>query len=326
MKKFKIITSLLLTSMILTGCGNSKLEDGKELVLEMDGIKLSANDFYTKLKDKYGIATLVDQMDMSLLEKEYETSAEMKTQIESQILSVKEQSGSDFNQAIKYYYGVNTERELYSYIEMTLKKELAVRDYATAIITEDDIKKYYDERAIGDIKASHILIKPTVTDTMTDAEKEEADKKALEKAKDIIKELDANSKNITDKFKELAKKHSADEGSATKGGDVGFFNKTEMVEEFEKEAIALKIGEYSKAPVKTKFGYHILLKVEQKEKDKLENVKDSIKTILVDEKVKNTTNINAYAMEALREEYKLKIYDAQMKIQYDNYMNTQKSQ
>jgi foldase protein PrsA len=325
MNKFKLTLGVIATSLLLTGCGNAKLENGSELVLEMNGIKISANNLYDSLKYKYGIAVLINEMDTQLLDKKYETTQEMKDQIESQILSSKEQLGADFNDAILYYYGAKTEKEFYEFLQMNIKKNIALKDYALTLITDEDIQKYYDEKAIGDIKAYHILIKPDVTSSMTDDEKKAKEKEAEELAKSLIKQLDDETGNKLDKFKELAKKNSKDTSNASNGGELSYFNRGDMVAEFEDAAVALKVGSYSETPVKTSFGYHIIYKTEQKEKGKLKDLKDDIKGILADEKVKNTTNIEAYAMEALREKYELKIYDAQLKIQYDDYMSQAKA-
>ncbi|MHC3431151.1 peptidylprolyl isomerase [Delftia lacustris] len=59
-------------------------------------------------------------------------------------------------------------------------------------------------------------------------------------------------------FAELAKVNSIDKGSAAKGGDLGYFERGRMVPEFDEAAFALDKPGALSAPVKTKFGYHIL--------------------------------------------------------------------
>lgn len=316
----KYLFCVSLIALTLTGCGKiPQLKDGSELIIEMDGLNMTVDEFYQDLKDTYGTYALINSIDNLLLNKVYETDTDMKTKIESQITALKDQFGSDFEDAISYYYGVSTEKQLYNYIETAYKRELATKDYAETQIDEEDIEKYYEEKAIGDIKASHILIKSDATDDMTDEEKEEAEEKALETAKEIIKKLDKG-----EKFEDLAEEYS-DDSSASDGGNVGYFNRGDMVSEFEEAAIELKVDEYTKEPVKSQYGYHIILKTDQKDKPKLEEIKDEIKDTLVNELIANTQNIQAFSMEWLREKNNLKIYDAELKIKYDHYMNEQKS-
>lgn len=319
-KTIRNLACVSLAVLMLAGCGKvPQLKDGSELVIELDGLKMTTEEFYQKLKDSYGTNTLINSIDELLLNKVYETDTDLKTKVESQITSMKNEWGSDFEQAINYYYGVSTEKQLYNFIEMSFKREMAIEDYAETLIKEEDIKKYYDEKAIGDIKASHILIQPEATDDMTDDEKKKAEDAALKKAKDIIKKLDKG-----EKFEDLAKEYSKD-GSASDGGDLGYFNRGEMVTEFEEAAVKLKVGKYTKEPVKTQFGYHIILKTDQKDKPKMEEIKDEIKDTLVDELIANTENITVFALEWIREKNDLKIYDSELKIKYDHYMNQQKS-
>ena len=319
-KTIKKIICLSLLLVMVTGCGRvPKLKDGSELIIEMNGIKMTTEEFYENLKDSYGTYSLISSIDELLLNKVYDTDSDMKTKIESQILSLKNQFGSDFEDAIQYYYGVSTEKQLYSYIEIAYKRELATQDYALTLITDKDIEEYYNEKAIGDIKASHILIKSDATDDMTDDEKATAKEKALNTAKEIIKKLDKG-----EKFEDLAKEYS-DDSSASDGGNLGYFNRGDMVSAFEEAAIKLKVNEYTKKPIETQYGYHIILKTDEKEKGTLEELKEEIKTTLRDELISNTSNIAVYALEWLRNNNDLKIYDAELKIKYDHYMNQQKT-
>jgi peptidyl-prolyl cis-trans isomerase C len=109
---------------------------------------------------------------------------------------------------------------------------------------EDQLKARYeqyvkDNPAKEEVNARHILV-----------DKEDD-------AKAIIKELDKGAD-----FATLAKERSKDPAAAT-GGDLGFFSREEMVPEFADVAFALKKGEYTKEPVKTQFGWHII-KVEDR--------------------------------------------------------------
>jgi len=316
MKKIKFI-SLLFVLTLLMGCGKAKLEDGKELVLELKGMKMTANDFYDDLKEEAGLATLVQNIDSYVLNNKYETTTSLKNEINSTIASYKEQYGDQYLEAINYYSGSNftNDTQLFDYILANYKRELLISDYAKSIVTDEEIEKYYNEKAVGDMRAKHILITAVKTDDMTETEIADAEKEALNKAKDLITQLD----NGAD-FEELAKSNSSDTGSASNGGDVGYFNRGQMVEEFEEATIALEVGKYTKTPVKTTYGYHIILKTEQLDKKTLEESKDSITNTIAQEKQETIANIYAFAIEAAMNEYELKIYDSGMKELYDNYM------
>lgn len=319
-KTIKNLACLSLAVLMLAGCSRvPKLKDGSELVIELDGLKMTTEEFYQELKDNYGTYTLVNSIDELLLNKIYETDDNLKTEIESQVTTLKNQFGSDFEQAINYYYGVSNEKQLKDYIEISLKRQKAINDYAESLVTDKEIETYYKDKAIGDIKASHILIQSTADANATEDEKKKAENEALNTAKEIIKKLDKG-----EKFEDLAKEYSKD-SSASDGGNLGYFNRGDMVSEFEDAAVALEVGKYTKEPVKTQYGYHIILKTDQKEKPKLEEIKDSIKDTLAKDLVANTENISAFALDWLREKNNLKIYDAELKIKYDHYMNGQKS-
>ncbi|GEO86345.1 peptidylprolyl isomerase [Ciceribacter naphthalenivorans] len=111
-------------------------------------------------------------------------------------------------------------------------------------VTEDEVKARYEKEVAAlpkqvEISARHILVKTE------------------EEAKAIIAELDAGKD-----FIELAKEKSTDPNKS-EGGDLGYFTKGRMVPEFEEAAFAMEKGSYSKTPVKTQFGFHVI-KVEDK--------------------------------------------------------------
>jgi len=158
---------------------------------------------------------------------------------------------------------------------------LSIDELATQItVPEEEIKKYYEDHSSQYVQpeerhASHILIKAA-----NDAS--EADKKAaLAKAEDVLKQAKADPS----KFSALAEKYSEDSGSASKGGDVGFFTKGMMTKPFEDAAFQMSKGEI-RGPVQSEFGYHILKLVDVKpSKGKsLEDVRAEITTELKKQK------------------------------------------
>lgn len=123
---------------------------------------------------------------------------------------------------------------------------------AQVSVTEADIKAYYDQNVKRfteeeQRRASHILIK--AGKDASAAEKAAA----KEKAEKLLAQLRKNP----GEFAKLAKEHSADPGSAERGGDLDFFGRDMMVKSFEDAAYAMKKGEISDV-VESEFGYHII--------------------------------------------------------------------
>ncbi len=97
-----------------------------------------------------------------------------------------------------------------------------------------------------------------------------------------------------------------------------------LEEAYKNEMKNLKDGEYSKEPVKTSYGYHIVYRIDQKEKPSLEDIKDQIKEEIADEKISNDKNLYYVVLDKMRENANLKFEDTVLKDKYDNYMSQYK--
>ncbi|GGA91344.1 peptidylprolyl isomerase [Brucella endophytica] len=134
-------------------------------------------------------------------------------------------------------------------------------------ISDADIRARYDKEIAAtppqnEVRARHILVK------------------TKEEAEAIIKKLEGGAK-----FEDLAKESSTD-GSAQNGGDLGYFAQGQMVPEFEKAAFALEPGAYTKEPVQTQFGFHVI-KLEDKRAQQppaFDQVKEQVRSILMRER------------------------------------------
>jgi len=163
--------------------------------------------------------------------------------------------------------GVNRDKEVRDMLEEAKKKIIIAKFVKTEIddnikISEEDTKKYYEEHK-DDFKkpkmwrASHILV---ASET---------------EAKDIQAALSGGKK-----FQDLAKERSID-ATASRGGDVGYFRKGQVMPEFENACFALKAGQTS-GIVHTKFGYHIIRLTDIKDEsfESFEEVKPGIENEL----------------------------------------------
>lgn len=317
------ITTVLAISL-LTGCGAAKLKNGEELVAKVDNYKISADDLYSEMKEKYAVKTLIDNIDHQLLDTTYKTDETETKAIENQIEEIKKTYGSNdqiFEQIIKQVYNVESVDELKAMLSLDYKRDLAIKDYVKEkVVTDEEVTTYYDTKVIGDVKASHILIKPNAKDSDSEETKTKKENEAKKKAEEIIKKLDNG-----EDFAKLAKKYSDDKGTASKGGNLGYFNMDDDFEEnFVSAAAALKKGAYSKEPVKTKYGYEIILKVDEKDKKKKEDLESTIRQTLADEKIKEDSSTTTYykRLRDWRESKGLKFEDKELKKMYDKYMKT----
>ncbi len=124
--------------------------------------------------------------------------------------------------------------------EEQLLRQAWAKKRASAPISDDVLKKRYDELIVGykpqeEVRAHHILVETE------------------DQAKAIIADLRSGGS-----FEDIAKAKSKDPSAAKNGGDLGFFSKGQMVPEFADAAYALKIGEVTSQPVKSQFGFHVI--------------------------------------------------------------------
>ncbi len=170
---------------------------------------------------------------------------------------------------------------------ITAKEDLARKLYlekqVNEKVTDEEIKKLYDEytskfESQKEVSAKHILVE------------------SEDKAKEVIKKL-----NNGGDFVALAKEYSKDQAV-----DLGYFTADMMVPEFSNAAFAMNNGEYSKTPVKTAFGYHVILVEDARASKPLElkDIEPQLKNMVtqkvvaeVFDNLRNTAKIEKYSLE-----------------------------
>ena len=318
-KAITCLTALLAVSLVATGCGREiEVKNGSKVAVSVKGEQFTATEYYEKIKEN-NISILINMIDESLLEEKYKDKKDDEDkEVKAQIEQIKSLYGSDettYNSILRTYFGVNSEKELEESLRLQYKRNLAVEDQVRKDLTKNEIKDYYEESIYGQVEASHILIAADVKSDATDEEKTEAENQALEKAKEIIERL-----NNGEDFATLAKENSSDSANASKGGSLGYFELDEMVEEFSNAVKELNVNEYSKEPVKTEFGYHIILKTGEKEKPAQSEVEDKIKDALTTKKLNESSSLYYEALIEFREDNDIKWNDTELEKAYKNYM------
>jgi len=152
--------------------------------------------------------------------------------------------------------------------DTVLQNALLTREIAPTL-SDEAIKAKYDKDYAGkageeEVRAAHILVP------------DEA------KAKDIIAQLEKGAD-----FAAVAKANSTDPSAAQNNGELGWFKKGDMLPEFSDAAFALKVGEITKTPVKTRFGWHVI-KLEERRTappPAFDQVRDEIRQQLIQEGV-----------------------------------------
>ena len=260
----KIMALLLALIMIfgLVGCGDEETVDAATVVAKVGDVEVTKGewDAYNELvfygsygyelslmEEMSGYEESVQMMKNSMLSSLMASKA-LKLNYEAQGVDV---LGETFEaDAALFLANVKaqiadfiedhelTDEQLTAYYESQMYLSYAMNEVAVA---EEEGLAYYeehkDEFAVTEdtVRASHILV---------------ADE-AL--AKDIIAQFEAGAD-----FAALAAEHGTD-GTKTTGGDLGPFVYSDMVEDFSKPAFELGVGEHTKEPVKSDFGYHVIL-------------------------------------------------------------------
>lgn len=238
----------MLAIALLASTSIVALAQDDKVVATVDGAQITEAD----------ITLAVSELDQQFaqLSPEQKRAAALSAIIEIKIMSNKAKAA-----------GYDKDAEFVRKLEFLNQRALhaeVIEKEITPAITEDAIKARYEKEIAGqpqvdEIRARHILVKT----------KEEAD--------EIIKQLDAGGD-----FEAIAKEKSSDTGSGAQGGDLGFFSAGMMVPEFEAAAFALEPGAYTKTPVQSQFGFHVIKMEEKRKREpvKFDDVKEQIRQLL----------------------------------------------
>lgn len=277
MKKITAAAITATSLLVLSACNGGD----SEVIAQSNAGNVTKEEFYSNLKSAAGSQILTMMVQEKVLDDKYDVTDK---EIDAKLEEYRAQMGAQLETIIQ--------QQGEDYIKKQIKFELLATKAAEdqVKVTDDEVKKYYDSLE-GQIRASHILV--------------EDEKKA--------KEVEQKLKD-GEKFEDLAKEYSTD-GTAQKGGDLGFFPKEgQMDKTFSDAAYKLKVGEVS-APVKTQFGYHIIKKTE--ERGNYEDMKDELTKDVKEQKVMDQATVQEIVNKMVQDA-KVEVKDKDLENTFNN--------
>lgn len=274
MKRTFLIIAATLLAGITASAQERQMVDGIVAVVGQTIIKNSdIEQAYAQVRLRKGIenakeerCSLLESMLISklLIHKGMVDSVEVKDeQVEEQVdyylqMAVAQAGGKDklrdlfhasYDELHDQYFDILHDRMLSQKVEYDLTGNIKV--------TPAEVNEYfaaYPVDSLPEISTQYEISEIVIEPTITEAERDRVRGELAELRERILK---------GDNFSMLARLYSQDPGSATKGGELGFFGRGRMVAEFEAAAFALKPGEVSPI-VETEYGFHIIQLIERR--------------------------------------------------------------
>jgi foldase protein PrsA len=323
LKKIKTLVMSVVLGMSLIGCSSTAKVDPQEVVATINGKEITAQ-YYQKMlalyKDSienlYGDAIWDQEVEDGVVYRDKFKEIVLQQIIDSEAIYTKaeelnllpsdEEVDASYTELMEtleadeeYLKTLESAGIDEEFLKEQTKSDLAWQNYQeyfleATIVPDEEIEAYYEENIdsyyVDEAKASHILI--STVDENGDSLSEDKKLDALKQAQAVL-----YMANSGEEFALLAQQYSQDEASAESGGDLGYFEKGDMVSEFEDAAFALEIGEISDI-VESEYGYHIIKLTDRvEEQTTLDDNKESIRQILLEEKyVEEIENLSQNAV------------------------------
>ena len=291
------------------------LKDGTQPVANVLGEDITADELYEDMKQYYSVKVLLNKIDNKILEEKYPENDEMKKNVQSTAeyyYSAYEKNYGYTKEKFLNEYGFSSEKEFLESLTLDYRRNKYYEDYALGLVSDKEVEKYYEDSVYGDIDSKHILVsikKDSDTSGLTDEE-------AKKLANEIIEKLN-NGTSWDDVVSEYKDQITSE--------DLGYqaFNAS-LEEAYVKEMRSLEVDSYSKSPVLTSYGYHIVYKKAQKDKPELKDVEQDVKEILAKEKKNADSNLYYKSLISMREDAKLEFSDTKLRDEYKEYVNNYK--
>ncbi|UQS83341.1 peptidylprolyl isomerase [Bombilactobacillus thymidiniphilus] len=290
--KFVLTLTALLSVSLVAGCS------GNKAVVTMKGGKITQEQLYQKMKKSQAGQQQLQQMVIAqALKSQYGDDVSDK-QVNKEYNNYKKQYGSQFNTLLQQN-GMDAS-DFKDTIRTQLLTKVAIRKETS--VSNAQLKKQW-KKYTPKVTAQHILVKDKDT------------------ANQVIDQLN-NGAN----FDKLAKKYSTDSGTKNKGGKLPAFNNddTSLDANFKKAALKLKQGEYTKEPVKSSYGYHIIKMDKRPAKGTMKQHEQQLKNQIYDARMNDSVTMQKVISKILKRS-DISIKDNDLKNVLSGFLSNNKS-
>lgn len=314
---YGFITGALLTALIACIIWPDRiatLKNGEEPIVKVGKNTYTANELYEQMKDYYSVSLLLDKIDTDLLTKIYPETDEMKEEVKS--------NAENYFSMYEQYYGYTEEEFLkqngfssydafIEYLTLDHRRNLYLDEYIEKNISDEEIQKYYDKNVFGDINTQHILVEVASEENSDEENSKLKDEDAKKLAEEIITKLNDGTswKDVQKEYKDKITFEDLSYQSWNASLEESFMNALKEMED----------NTYSEEPVKTSYGYHIIHRIDQKEKPSLKKSKEKIIENITADKKEEDSNLLYKSLISLRNDKKIKFSDTVMKDKYEDY-------
>lgn len=302
---------LALFSGLVIGALTMNFVNSAEKVVSIKGKTITSKDLYAKMKSYISINLVLEDVDSAILNKKYTLEEDETEEIKK--------TAQNYIDMYKSYYGYTEEQflsengfnsldEFIDYLSIDYKRSVYYFESLEKQLENDAVQKYYDENSFGKVNTKHVLVK--TSEDMSDEE-------SLKIANEIISRLN-NGENFDTLASEYIEKYQ-DTVITEDLGEKGAFDHLE--EGYVEGMKTLNKGEYSRTPVKTSYGYHIIYCIDKIEKTEKISRKDRMEIIeeLAADIMSSDSDLYNKTLIKMREDANLKFYDNDLEKEYVEY-------
>ena len=280
------------------------LENGEQVIVQIGDRNITADQLYNDMKEQYNVSMLVDLIDNMILTDLYPEDNDMKTEVNSM--------ADYYISMYETYYGYTEEQfleannfankdEFLNELTLEYRRSLVLDDYAKKLVTDAEIKKYYNENIFGETETKYISVNGTNDDAKTLIDR-------------IIERL-----NNGESYDDIAN-HYSDRITTNDLGSIKY--DSDIDKAYIDELIKLGNNAYSTKAITYEDNYTIVFKGASMEKPSLDDSKEFIIETLATEKRSSDSTLYYKALIDLRKNNKVDIKDTDLALRYDEYVKS----